>query len=128
MFPGDTATATRAALIGWIADPEVTVSTPPPRGASAAAPPATDKVMGPVIRASAKVWPGVPVVQILMPAATDGTALNAAGIPTYGITGLFRDADGGGIHGLNERIRVSSVMQGRDFLYGVVKDYADQKD
>jgi acetylornithine deacetylase/succinyl-diaminopimelate desuccinylase-like protein len=130
MFPGDTAEATRASLVSWIADPEVKVSIPPARtaGGRAAAPAASEKVMGPVQRTSAKIWPGVPVVAILMPAATDGTALNAAGIPTYGITGLFRDADGGGIHGLNERIRVSSVMNGRDFLYGVIKAYADQKD
>jgi acetylornithine deacetylase/succinyl-diaminopimelate desuccinylase-like protein len=54
--------------------------------------------------------------------------MNAAGIPTYGVTGLFRDPDGNGAHGLNERIRIRSVMEGRTFLYGLVKAYADQKD
>jgi hypothetical protein len=31
------------------------------------------------------------------------------GIPTYGATGLFFDADGGGAHGLNEKVKVQSV-------------------
>jgi acetylornithine deacetylase/succinyl-diaminopimelate desuccinylase-like protein len=40
---------------------------------------------------------------------------------------MFSDPDGGGMHGLNERIRVSSLYRGRDFLYGLVKIYAQQK-
>jgi acetylornithine deacetylase/succinyl-diaminopimelate desuccinylase-like protein len=49
------------------------------------------------------------------------------GIPTYGISGMFGDPDGNGTHGLNERIRVSSVYKGRDFLYELVKTYANQE-
>lgn len=44
--------------------------------------------------------------------ATDAVSLTPAGIPTYGISGLFRDPDGNGVHGLNERIRVSSLRTG----------------
>ena len=47
-----------------------------------------------------------------------------AGIPTYGVTGMFRDPDGGGVHGLNERIRVRSLYEGHEFLYRLVKLYA----
>jgi acetylornithine deacetylase/succinyl-diaminopimelate desuccinylase-like protein len=39
---------------------------------------------------------------------------------------LFFDPDLGGIHGLNERIRVQSLYDGRDFLYELVKIYASQ--
>jgi len=39
---------------------------------------------------------------------------------------LFQDPDYGNIHGLNERIRVRSVYEGRTFLYRLVKLYADQ--
>ena len=58
---------------------------------------------------------------------TDGAFLTPAGIPTYGVSGMFGDPDGNGAHGLNERLRVKSVYDGRDFLYQVVKIYADQK-
>ncbi len=40
---------------------------------------------------------------------------------------MFGDPDGGFAHGLNERIRVRSVYEGRDFLTEVVKAYAQQK-
>ena len=39
-----------------------------------------------------------------------------------------RTAEGNYIHGLNERMRVKSLMEGRRFLYEVVKLYADAKD
>ena len=39
-------------------------------------------------------------------------------------SGIFGDPDGNGAHGLNERMRVRSVYEGRDFLYEVVKIYA----
>ena len=65
-------------------------------------------------------------VPTLEPGASDAQFLNPAGIPTYGVTGLFTDPDGGHIHGLNERIRISSVYEGRTFLYRLVKLYADQ--
>jgi acetylornithine deacetylase/succinyl-diaminopimelate desuccinylase-like protein len=54
--------------------------------------------------------------------------LNLAGIPTYGLSGMFHDADGAHAHGLNERIRVSSLMDGRRFLYEVVKLYGNSSD
>jgi acetylornithine deacetylase/succinyl-diaminopimelate desuccinylase-like protein len=41
---------------------------------------------------------------------------------------MFYDPDLGHIHGLNERIRVQSVMEARVFLYRLVKAYAEQKD
>ena len=76
---------------------------------------------------SAKLWPGVPLIPTMSTGATDGRYLNAAGIPTYGLSGMFGDPDGNGVHGLNERIRVRSLHEGRDFLYEVVKIYANAK-
>ena len=54
---------------------------------------------------------------------TDGVHTNAAGIPTYGVSGMFADPDGQGVHGLNERIRVKSLLDGRAFLYRLTKAY-----
>ena len=44
------------------------------------------------------------------------------------MSGMFHDAEGSRAHGLNERIRVKSLMDGRQFLYEVVKIYANQND
>ncbi|MBV8591119.1 MAG: peptidase M20, partial [Acetobacteraceae bacterium] len=58
--------------------------------------------------------------------ATDGAFLTPVGITTYGVSGIFRDADGGGAHGLNEHVPVNSVYKGRDFAYDIVKIYANE--
>jgi acetylornithine deacetylase/succinyl-diaminopimelate desuccinylase-like protein len=76
---------------------------------------------------SARFYPGVPVIPLLQPGATDGQFLSTSGIPTYGVNGLFMDPDLGFIHGLNERVRVQSLYDGRDFLYELVKIYAAQR-
>ena len=55
---------------------------------------------------------------------TDATFLTAAGIPTYGAPGLWGDPDGNGVHGLDERIAVSSLLTGRLFLDDLIRAYA----
>ncbi len=50
--------------------------------------------------------------------------LEAVGIPVYGAPGTFIDTDGNGIHGLNERIRIRSLYDSRDYLFDLVKAYA----
>jgi acetylornithine deacetylase/succinyl-diaminopimelate desuccinylase-like protein len=65
---------------------------------------------------------GIPMLQ---PAARTAVP-EPVGIPTYGVSGLYGDRDGDGVHGLNERMRVKSLMEGREFLYRLVKIYADQ--
>jgi acetylornithine deacetylase/succinyl-diaminopimelate desuccinylase-like protein len=49
-----------------------------------------------------------------------------AGEKVYQDFALFHDAEGAHAHGLNERIRVVSLMNGRRFLYEIVKIYADR--
>ena len=44
----------------------------------------------------------------------------------YGMSGMFDDKEGSRAHGLNERIRVKSLLDGREFLYEIVKIYANQ--
>ena len=128
IFPGVTREQVRDKLIEVVGDPQVGVSkVSVSRGeVSAAAPPLTPQVMGPIERISAQMWPGVPVVPTLQAGATDGVALTAGGIPTYGVSGIFYEPDLGRIHGLNERLGVQSLYEGREFLYRLVKAYADQ--
>jgi acetylornithine deacetylase/succinyl-diaminopimelate desuccinylase-like protein len=63
---------------------------------------------------------------IMSTGATDGPFLAAVGIPVYGVPGILYEADGGGIHGLNERIRVKSVLDGRAYLHDLLKAYANE--
>ncbi len=127
IFPGVSAETVRAKLEELIADPAVKVATLETRGPSSPPPPLTRQILGPVEKLAAQFFPGVPVVPILQPGATDGQFLNAAGIPTYGIEPLFAGPDLGHIHGLNEYVSVQSLLDCRDFLYRLIKIYADQE-
>jgi acetylornithine deacetylase/succinyl-diaminopimelate desuccinylase-like protein len=126
IFPGVTREAVQATLVQIAADPRVSVTIPQVRGPLAQPSPLTPQVLQPIKSVARELWPGIPVVPALEPGASDAQFLNPAGIPTYGVTGFFTDLDGGGIHGLNERIRVQSVYEGRTFLYRLVKRYASQ--
>lgn len=125
IFPSDPVDGVRAALVGAIGDPKVSVTPFGEIGERAPVPPLSEAIMGPVRRAAAKVFPGVAIVPTMTTGATDGRFLNLGGIPTYGLTGMFGDPDGGGVHGLNERIHTASLYDGRDFLYAAIKDYAE---
>jgi acetylornithine deacetylase/succinyl-diaminopimelate desuccinylase-like protein len=130
IFPGVPVDDVRQTLVGLIDDPAVSV-TWPSDGRSrveAGPPPLTPNVLGPIEKVSAQMWPGVPVAPILQAGGTDAKPLIAAGIPTYGVSGIFYEPDLGHIHGLNERLRVQSLMEGREFSYRLVKLYAAAKD
>ena len=118
----------RLKLAELAGDPDIKVSFGATRSEVPKGPqPLNPKVFGPVEQLTAKYWPGVPVVPQMSAGATDGAFLTPAGIPTYGVSGIFFDTDGNGAHGLNERVRVDATYKGRDFLYDIVKVYANQK-
>ncbi len=83
--------------------------------------PLTPSVMGPIERITEEMWPGVPVVPVMSTGATDGLYLRRAGIPTYGVSGLFGDVDDNRAHGQDERILIESFFEGQEFLYRLVK-------
>ena len=124
IWPGVDQESVRVELERVVADPQVKVTTLEIRGPFAKPPPLTREVMGPIEALSAKHFPGVPVVPQLTAGATDGQFLSNADIPTYGVSGLFADPATAGVHGLNERVRVRSLYESRDFLYDLVKAYA----
>ena len=66
-----------------------------------------------------ELWPGVPVIPTMSTGATDGLFLRNAGIPVYGVSGLFYDDPNA--HGMNERISAAAFYQGLEFMYRLVK-------
>jgi len=67
------------------------------------------------------MWPGTPVVPTMSTGASDGVYTNAAGMPTYGISGVAIDTNDVRAHGRDERLRVESFYQGVDFYYRYLK-------
>ena len=123
ILPGESVVEVRETLARVLANDKIRI-TPTHEPTLSPPPPLSREILGPVETVSGEMWPGVPVVPALLAGATDGRFTINAGIPTYGVTGMFRDPDGGGVHGLNERIRVRSLYEGHEFLYRVVKMYA----
>ncbi|OUJ15104.1 peptidase M20 [Acetobacter sp. DsW_063] len=89
-------------------------------------PPITDRILNPANQIAEEIWPGIVVLPTLSTGATDGSYLNSASTPTYGLSGMLAGPEGNNAHGLNEHIRKQSLLDGRRFLYEVVKLYAAQ--
>jgi len=83
--------------------------------------PLVPEVMGALERVTAAMWPGVPVVPNMETGATDGLFLRNAGMPVYGVSGVYLDADDIRAHGRDERIGVRAYYEGADFTYRFVK-------
>lgn len=115
-------------LVQIVGDDKVTIKPVAEVGSSSKPPPLSPQIMQPVRKVADEIWPGVAIVPTMSAGATDGRYLNEAGIPTYGLSGMFHDHEGSHAHGLNERIRVKSLLDGRRFLYEIVKVYANQAD
>ncbi|WP_245620190.1 M20/M25/M40 family metallo-hydrolase [Phenylobacterium immobile] len=124
ILPGESVDQILATLTGVIADPQVKV-TPSGKLSPVSPPPAlTARVLGPATAVAEEMYPGVPIIPAMSTGATDSRFLLPAGVPGYGLSGMGGEPDGGGVHGLNERIRVDTLYEGREFLYRVVKLYA----
>ena len=120
MLPDDEAGTIQEMLQRVINDPEVRVtaieeakpSPPSPLGA---------EILGAVERVTDSMWPGVPTVPLMSTGATDAVFLRRAGIPTYGVSGIFSDVDDNREHGKDERVGVKEFYEGEEFLYRLVK-------
>ena len=126
ILPGTSIESVRATLDSAISDPVNHVTIVPPLSPATPTPSLNPEIMAAIEKVSGKINPGVPILPAMSTGATDGIYTTAAGIPTYGISGIFIDKDGSHAHGLNERIRVSSLMEGRRFQYQFIKVLADQ--
>ena len=120
LVPGETPEAVGATLIRVLADTGLTV-TPVGVARPSAPSPLTPDVMGPIERITAAMWPGVPVVPTMVSGATDGLYFRNAGIPTYGVSGLFEEIDDVRAHGRDERMGVEAFFEGHEYLYRLVK-------
>jgi len=79
------------------------------------------ELMRAVERITTAMWPGVPVIPTMSTGATDSRFLRNAGIPAYGVSGLFVESSDNRTHGRDERIGVRELFDGREFLFRLVR-------
>jgi acetylornithine deacetylase/succinyl-diaminopimelate desuccinylase-like protein len=68
-----------------------------------------------------RMWGDIPVIPTMSTGATDGRFLRSAGIPTYGVSGIFSEPGETNAHGLDEKLRVKSYYDGLAFLDQLVR-------
>jgi carboxypeptidase PM20D1 len=119
IFPGVAVADVQRTLDSVVAMPEVKIHVLDDPQASPASP-VRDDVMNAVEAAVHARFPGLAVIPAQASYGTDGKAYRLAGIPTYGVSGLFmRDKDEFA-HGLNERVEVRNFFASLDFWKVVI--------
>ena len=124
--PGRTPEEIRQALEKVFADPKISVSYVGAIGGGANSksfppPPLRPDVFTPLEKIVGEMWPGLPVIPDMANGASDGVYTNAAGIPTYQISGEAIDRDDIRAHGKDERIKQDSFYHAVDFYYRFMK-------
>jgi acetylornithine deacetylase/succinyl-diaminopimelate desuccinylase-like protein len=120
VLPGESIDAVQNTLATVIGNDKISISPAAPAKPSPPSP-LTPEVLGAIETITDEMWPGVPVIPTMGTGATDGLYLRIAGIPVYGVSGLFNDIDDARAHGQNERIRIESYFEGQEFLYRLTK-------
>lgn len=126
ILPGHTVDEVQEILVKVLNDPAMILTRTGPPSPDARAPLIDLRVLQPAESIASRMWPGTPLIPTLLTGATDARFFNAAGIPTYGITTIFSDPDGDGVHAQDERVRIRFVYQGREFIYRLIQAYANR--
>jgi acetylornithine deacetylase/succinyl-diaminopimelate desuccinylase-like protein len=131
ILPGHSPEEVRQELVKVVADPSVKVRyfnfiteqfddvAPDVRGY--APPPLRPDVLKPLEKIAGKMWPGAPVVPAMAVGASDSIYTNAAGMPTYMVSGSALPRDDFRAHGQDERLGVQAFYDGVDFFYEYLK-------
>jgi acetylornithine deacetylase/succinyl-diaminopimelate desuccinylase-like protein len=126
ILPGHTQEEIRQQLIRIAADPAVKIQYKDDAGnlfalgttrVSPTPPPLRDDIFKPLNKIVAEMYPGLPIIPEMETGASDSVYTLAAGIPSYGISGIAVDTNDMRAHGRDERLRISSYDAGVDFYY-----------
>lgn len=126
IFPGHSQEEIRLALVDLFDDPKLTVRymsdarEVSEHGSDRKAmvpPPLNPEVMDALRGVSNKIWPGIAVFPEMETGASDSMYTMAAGIPSYGISGVALDRNDVRAHGKDERVPVESYYTGVEFYY-----------
>jgi acetylornithine deacetylase/succinyl-diaminopimelate desuccinylase-like protein len=120
IVPGQTVAEIQKTIERVLADPKIAISVI--ARDSGSEPSVINKELGGAIeKLTQKFWPGVSAMPTMTAGATDGRFLRAAGIPTFGHSGLAADIFDVRAHGKDERVSIKAMFEGEQYLYELVK-------
>ena len=123
IFPGVEVDDVRAKLMEVAAHDALEIETLDTPIASPASP-LNEEVTAAVTKAVHKQHPGIPIIPYMAPYATDGKHMRLAGMPTYGVIGLFIREEDEFAHGLNERVQVDVFFGALEYWHDMLTDLA----
>lgn len=132
ILPGHSREKIRTKLVEILADPKIAVKISGDHNSAyanaEAQPPASlrPELMRAIDSVAAQMWPQAPVVPAMSTGASDGIYTNAAGMPTYGVSGVAIDIADNREHGKDERLRMDSYYNGVVFYYRLLKMLGSQ--
>ena len=126
VFPNVPIDSVRNTIIKVLADTAIAVSPSEQMGPTSPSP-LTAELLDPIKTLTGRMFNGVPVIPFMSTGATDGRFLRAAGIPTYGVSGLFLEPSDVRAHGKDERVLQKSLYDSQAFLYELVKMLSTEK-
>ena len=124
VVPTSSAEEVRAALGRIVADTAIKVTytiSPDDERFGAAPSPVEPELLAAATALTKRMWGDIPVIPVMSTGATDGRFLRAAGIPTYGVSGIFSAPGESNAHGRDEKLRVKSFYDGLEFLDQLVR-------
>jgi len=124
-FPDESVEQVRAELQRIIGDSTVEVVAQGRLGQASPPSALMSEVMDPVTRITKEMFGNIPVIPVMSTGATDSRFFRAAGVPSFGVSGLFSDPTvDARAHGRDERMRIQSFFEGQEFLYRLTKALA----
>lgn len=123
MMPGTDTSSVAAALKAAVADTSVHLEEVQPATLSPASP-LTPARLAIFERVGRKFWPGVIVVPVMSTGATDGAFMRNAGIPVYGVSGIFTESADSRAHGRDERVQVRRFYESVEYGKALVEALA----
>jgi acetylornithine deacetylase/succinyl-diaminopimelate desuccinylase-like protein len=117
ILPGHSADEVKAQLALVAADPKVEIAQIDVDFSAPSPPAKVDPALLSVVeRVTERMWPGLPVVPTMSSGATDSRYFRGAGIPAFGVSGIFHDIEDVRAHGRDERLGVRQFYEGLEFL------------
>ena len=135
ILPGHPPEEVRQQIISDLLDPKLTVKyvdnagvvfPSAPTTAAMAPPPLREDVVRPLRKVSETMFPGISIVPIMETGASDSIYTLAAGVPSYGISGMGIDEGDDRAHGRDERIRVEAFYAGVAFQWHFMRALGEE--
>ena len=120
IFPGTPSESVRQTLSQIIEDPSIAITRQNDGSIDAPASPIRADLLAAITKAVNARYPGLPIVPSMDNGATDSMYFRAAGVPSYGVSGMFANTGESFIHGLNEKAPLATLdgaMMHYDILF-----------